>query len=133
MIWPILVALGIPLWVILGALASVVISRRRFTAMPATFPCKARSSSDEKWPRSGQQARWVRDVLLLHHGVALVRFDALAVDEALPIADPPNVKGLGETPVAASLRLEDGTTWEIAVADLEVLMPRVHSTVEHLR
>src|SRR3954454_1040965 len=133
MIWLILAALGVSLAVIVVVLAAVVISRRHFKAMPGSFPCKARPSSKKRWSRGSQQARWVRDVLLVHHGVALARFDALAVAEAVPVAEPPNVKRLGDDPVAATLRLDDDTTWNIAVADIDVLSPWVHSSLEHLR
>lgn len=122
MIWILLAALGVPLWLIVGALGGAFWSRRRFQHAPGVFPCKVRvvSGSDGPgdWKRSTAYARWVHDVLLVHAGLALVRFRALAVaDVDAPISPMPGVKVKGaDDVVSIRLRLDDATVVELAGA-----------------
>ena len=85
MIWILLAALGVPLWLVVGALSGALWSRRQFRRAAGVFPCKVRIVSGPegpgKWTRSTAHARWIHDVLLVHVGLALVRF------RALPVAD----------------------------------------------
>lgn len=82
MIWIILAALGIPIWFVLGGLAATLVSRRSFKQRRAVFPVKLRVVSGEvstlkdSWPRRPGYARWVHDVMLVQHGLALLRTEA---------------------------------------------------------
>jgi hypothetical protein len=118
-IWILLATLGVPLWLIVGALGGALWSRRTFRRAPGVFPCKVRivpgSGDSGKWPRATAYARWVHDVLLVHAGLALVRFRALpvaGVDE--PITSAPVVKLKGDHPVSIRVRLDDGSVAEVA-------------------
>jgi hypothetical protein len=119
MIWILLAALGVPLWLIVGALASVWWSRRVFQRLPGVFPCKARAVRDidgsDKWGRKTARARWVHDVLFVHTGLALARFRALPVAGVEgPVSSVEGLEVKGEQPVSARLRLDDGSVVEVA-------------------
>jgi hypothetical protein len=133
MIWVVLAALGVPLWLVVGALAASLWSRRTFKRAPGTFPAKVRvragavAGVDARWSRRPVHARWVHDVLLVHHGLALVRSDALAaanVTGPLIGREPDEITHLGVSPVVLTLHLDDGTTTELAgrAADQDLLV-----------
>jgi hypothetical protein len=118
-IWILLAMLGVPIWLVLGALGGALWSRRTFQRAPGVFPCKirtvSRSESPGKWTRATTYARWVHDVLLVHAGLALVRFRAVpvaGVDES--VAQAPDVKLKGGDLVSIRLRLDDGSVVEVA-------------------
>ncbi len=116
-IWILLAALGVPLWLIVGALGGALWSRRQFRHAPGVFPCKIRivsgSGGAGKWTRSTAHARWVHDVLLVHVGLALVRFRALPVAGVdAPVSPASDVKLKGGDVVSAPLRLDDGSVVE---------------------
>lgn len=73
MIWALLAILGVPIWLIVGALAGALLSRRRFKAQPGVFRLKEREVDNEKWPRRTAYGRMVHDVLVLNKGLAMVR------------------------------------------------------------
>jgi hypothetical protein len=91
-IWVVLAALGIPLWMVAGARIATLRSRREFKRAPDVFAAKLRLVSGEmtglkaSWPRRPLYARWVHDVLLIHRGLALVRSGALGVGQATGLA-----------------------------------------------
>jgi hypothetical protein len=122
MIWGLLVAIGIPIWLVVGALLGALWSRHTHRSAPGVFPCKIRTISGAvgpvKWTRRTTYARWVHDVLLVHSGMALVRYQALpvrSIDD--PIAPAPGVK-LREVnhPVSLRMTLDDGSVLEVASA-----------------
>jgi hypothetical protein len=118
-IWILLAMLGVPIWLVVGALGGALWSRRTFQRAPGVFPCKVRIVSgfedSGKWPRATAYARWVHDVLLVHAGLALVRFRALpviGVDGS--ISPAPGVKVKGGGAVSIRVRLDDGTIVDVA-------------------
>jgi hypothetical protein len=124
MIWIILYALGIPLWLIIGAITSAVVSRRRFRREPGVFASKVRREPGaEAWPRAKSYGRWVHDVLIVHRGLALVRHAAMGVVTATGPLVVTDAKGLGDEPSSVSLHLDDGSTLDVAAArsDAELL------------
>lgn len=119
MIWIVLAALGVPIWLVVGALAGALWSRSKFRHGTEVFACKVRIVSapedSGKWPRATTYARWVHDVLLVHAGLALVRVRVLPVaDVDAPITSCPGVKLKGGDPVSIRLRLDDGSLAEVA-------------------
>lgn len=82
-IWVLLAALGVPIWLVVGGLASALWNRRRVRRTPDAFPCRFRTLSAEdesgNWIRGTASGRWVHDVLLLNNGLALARSAALSV------------------------------------------------------
>lgn len=120
--WIVLTALGIPTWFVVGLLVGAFWSRRTHSRAPGVFPCKIRavSAAEEAggWSRRTAYARWVHDVLLVHSGMALVRYQALpvrATDESIAPAPGVTTKGGGE-PVSLRVTLDDGTVFDVATS-----------------
>jgi len=123
MIWILLAALGIPIWMVVGALVATLLSRRAFKRAPGVFPAKLRSvSGDVKmlkttWKRRPAYARWVHDVLLVQHGVALLQTEALPVARAAGATaslGSGEIRGFGEDPIVITLELDTGASVELA-------------------
>jgi hypothetical protein len=121
MVWILLAALGVPVWLVVGALAAALWSRHAFKRAPGVFPAKLRVVAgkvpgvDASWPRLPLYARWVHDVLLVHHGLALVRISVLPVESVSgPLVDRPEITRLGASPVVLALTLDGGAHAELA-------------------
>jgi hypothetical protein len=124
---PLLAALlGIPIWLVVGALLLMVWHARQVKKTPDVFPCKVRVVSGEalrlspKFPRRKSYANWVHDVFALRTGPGLLRTYLLPVAAvAAPVrgANPAEVKGLGENPQLLAVRLDNGAVVEIAVPE----------------
>ena len=121
MIWILLAALGIPLWMVAGMIVGTMLSRRSFKRVPGVFPAKLRTISGEvellksTWPRRLSYVLWVHDVLLVQRGIALVRTRALPVARvtgSIHISD--EISGLGEHPPTMTISLDDGAEIELA-------------------
>jgi hypothetical protein len=119
----VLAALGVPLWMVVGALAAGIWSRRSFKRAPGVFPAKPRVTAGEvpgletSWPRRPVHARWVHDVLLVHRGLALVRNAALGaahVTGPVRSGEPRSIPGLGSSPIVVALILDSGAEVELA-------------------
>ena len=120
MVWALLAILGIPIWLIVGALMAGYANRRNFEKTPGVFPLRMRTlpSQDGKW--SGKQhARWIHDVVLVNKGFAKVRTTPHGIKRMAgtprPL-EPSDVKGLGDQPMSLVLVLDDSTEVEIAFA-----------------
>jgi hypothetical protein len=123
MVWILLAALGIPLWIVAGALIATLLSRRQFKRAPGAFPAKLRIVSGDvpglkdSWPRRPLLARWTHDVLVVQRGLALVRCDVLGVTQAtgsLTTGDPDAIRGLGAEPLLLTVVLDHGASVELA-------------------
>lgn len=115
MIWAILALLGVPIWLVVGALIGAMISRRRFRSQDDVFPLLFRATGDDKWPRRLSYGRFVHNVLIVNHGLAQIR-TSVHVIEQVELLD------LGSTrpnhiaePIAFTVRLDDGDEFDIAV------------------
>ena len=120
MIWAILAILGIPIWLLLGALAGALASRRHFQRSPGVFALRMREVSvdEQKWGGKAH-ARWIHDVLLVNKGIALARTVPIAVESLVSAPEPANastIKGFGDQPVAFVVAVDDGPRLEIATA-----------------
>jgi len=122
-IWILLAVLGIPLWIIVGALMATLWSRHEFKQAQGVFRAKLRILNGEvagvkdRWPRRPLFARWVHDVLVIHRGLALVRSGAHGVARAegsLTAGDSDSVRGLGTEPLAMTLVLDSGACVQLA-------------------
>jgi hypothetical protein len=122
-IWILLAALGVPVWLVVGILAAALINRRRFKRVPGVFSVRLRrgagaaQESKDKWRRA--QALWVHDVLLVYQGIALMRVRPLPVAEMLEESTPPPPVGRrsGGSARAMRLRLDDGSEVTVAFAE----------------
>ena len=74
----ILLFLGVPLWMVAGAIILVLWNRKRVKAQPGIFPVKIRAEADPdaekepKWSGKGY-AQWVHDVLIVRSGMGLMQ------------------------------------------------------------
>lgn len=121
MIWILLAALGVSLWVIAAGILFVAWSRRRLRQTPGVFACHVRpagpAETSDGWPRSKRYAYWVHDVLLVHRGPALLRYDALAVANVVGPSAATTAKGLGDQPMWLRLHLDDGRLLDVVAHD----------------
>jgi hypothetical protein len=114
----VLAAIGVPIWLLVGVLALAFWSRRQFQKAPGVFPCRVREvlgpGEEAAWGRLESHGRWVHDVLLLHSGLALLRYRGLAVAGVeKPIASAEGTRFKGDA-VSVQLRLDDGSLVEVA-------------------
>lgn len=139
MVWILLAALGVPIWLVVGILAAALLHRRRFKRLPGVFHVRfkrtagAAQGSKDKWRRA--QALWVHDVLLVYQGIALMRVRPLPVAEILEESTPPPPVGRrsGGGARAMRLRLDDGSDVTVAFAeeDAEKALPAPVSAQTH--
>jgi hypothetical protein len=125
MIWAILAIVGIPIWLLLGALVGAFASRRHFQRSPGVFALRMREvSAEQKWGRK-VHGRWIHDVLLVNKGIAQARTVPIAVERIVSAPEPADasaIKGLGDQPVSFVVALDDGPRMEIATsADLALV------------
>jgi hypothetical protein len=113
-IWALLAILGVPIWLIVGALAAVLVSRRRFLAQPEVFKLKLRPVDGEKWPRRNAYGRLVHDVLILNSGPALVRTTVRGVKSAVERPADEEIPGFDQ-PTIFELAFDDGPAALVAV------------------
>jgi hypothetical protein len=118
MIWALLAILGVPIWLVVGVLAGALVSRRRFRSQPEVFPLLLRAH-DATWPRSLSYGRYLRDVLLVNQGIALIRTSVHTVVAADPLNLDEEPRKLVE-PMAWTLQLDDGNIVDIAVSESDV-------------
>ena len=128
---PILLAvLGVPLWLVVGMVLGALYSRHRFRQVPGVFRCKLRLVSGTvgplktTWKRMPAYGRWVHDVLLVNQGLALVRVlpvPAAGILTGPDTADPAEVKRLGPDPRVVTLRVDGGSSVELAAGEPDEL------------
>ncbi len=123
MIWILLAALGIPLWMIAGLLVGAGLSRGAVKRPPGVFPAKLRAVSADvehlkrTWPRRPCYARWVHDVLLVQRGIALMRTVAMPIAHAtgaVGVHSSDEIRGLGAHPAVMTIVLDDGSEVQLA-------------------
>jgi hypothetical protein len=115
MIWALLAILGVPIWLVVGALGGAMISRRRFRSQDDVFALSRREHGESDWPRRLAYGRFVHNVLLTNSGLALVRTQVEPVDRLDPLPGGSAVSKLAD-PRAWTVTLEDGQRFDIAVA-----------------
>ena len=123
MIWATLAFLGVPIWLVVGALIGGMFSRHHFRAQDDVFPLLFREVGDDKWPRGLAYGRYVHNVLIVNHGLAQIR-TSVHVVEHIDLLD------LGETtlkhiddPIGFVIRVDNGDTYELAIDRAENPVP----------
>ena len=119
MLWALLAILGVPIWLVVGGLVGVVLSRRNFRRKDGVFAFNVRPEGASKWPRQVVYGRQVRDVLVTNRGATLVRTEFHAVDDVaqLVLDDPPRKPA---DAVGRLLTVADGGRLEVAVSEADV-------------
>ena len=118
MIWALLAMIGVPIWLVLGALGGSIISRRRFKAQPEVFVLSFREHGHDGWPRRVSYGRYVHNVLLVNAGLALVRTAVHVVERLEPLELDGPVRKLDD-PRAWTLSLDNGDHYDIAVSSAD--------------
>lgn len=114
MIWALLAILGVPIWLVVGALCGALLSRRRFASQPGAFLCRVRADGG-KWGRASRHARWVHDVLLVAGGPARLQIRPLGITELVQGPHDSDARFRGsDTAIAITVGTDDDTQVEIA-------------------
>jgi hypothetical protein len=118
-----LALLGIPIWLLLGAVAGALFSRHNFRAQPDVVPMMHRATGDEKWPRGPGYGRYVNNVLVINHGLALIRTSVHVVEHmgSLDLGDT-TFKHIDD-PIGYAIRVDDGSAHELAIARADNPIP----------
>ena len=114
MIWALLAILGVPIWLVVGALTAAIFSRRRFKAQPGVFRLKQREPGRERWPRRTAYGRVVHDVLVVNAGIALVRTAVRGVQSIEEHSRREPVAGIDQAAIF-ELTFDDGSHLYVAV------------------
>ena len=115
MIWAVLALLGIPIWLIVGALMAVWQIRRAVKRQPGVFEVSVRNAGADKWPRQPSYARVIRDVLVLNRGLALLRAEVHPLDAVTEFELDEQPRKPADA-VGRLVTFDDGTRREVAVA-----------------
>jgi hypothetical protein len=128
MIWALLAMLGVPIWLIVGVLLSVWLSRKKFRAQDGVFALSIRPQGEKKWPRTVAYVRCFRGVIAINRGVALANTSIHEIDGVgeLKLDEPPRKPA---DAVGRVLTLKDGSSFEVAIgasdaARLDALISR---------
>ena len=118
MIWALLAILGFPIWLIVGTLIGILLTRRTFKQQPGVFIVAVRADNATKWPRQPAHGRLVHDVLVLNRGAALLRTEihAISAVDGLDIGDGPKKP---PDAVGRLVTLDDGTRLELTLASTD--------------
>ena len=118
MIWALLFMLGIPLWLIAGALGVEVYRNHRLRNREGNIPCRLRSKPGGRWTRG--HGIWVHDVFSFRASPASWNERLCWVRQASlrqPHLDEATKLGRMTDPIIAEFLLDDGTTVAVAAGD----------------
>ena len=123
MIWATLAFLGIPIWLLIGALTGAMFSRHHFKTQPDVVPLHFRTAGDDEWPRGLAYGRYVHNVVIVNQGLAQIRTAVHVVEhvERLDLGDT-TFKHIDD-PIAFAIRLDDGSEYDIAIARADNPIP----------
>lgn len=118
MIWAILAALGIPLWLCAIGILTIVFNNRRLRKRHGDIPVRVLRSGKKRWTRG--HAVWVSDVFAWRGSPAAWNEDLLQVSGVMPRPASPEeqkkLHRLADDPAIMSLSLPGNQTLEVAVA-----------------
>lgn len=116
MIWLILAALGIPLWLCALGILGVALQNRKLRKRYGDIPVRVRRAGKKRWTRG--HAIWVSDVFAWRGSPAAWKEDLLQVNGATVRApdgqEEQKLRRLGKDPAIAALALHDGEIFEVA-------------------
>ena len=118
MIWAILAALGVPLWLCAIGIFMLLFNNRRLRKRYGNVPVRVRRPGKKRWTRG--HAIWVSDVFAWRGSPAAWNEELLWVSAATSrAADPEERKKLhrlGDEPAIATLAAAGGESVEVAAA-----------------
>ena len=118
MIWAILAALGVPLWLCAIGIFMLLFNNRRLRKRYGDVPVRVRRPGKKRWTRG--HAIWVSDVFAWRGSPAAWNEELLWVSVATPRAAAPEerkkLQRLGDELAIATLAAADGEIVEVAAA-----------------
>ena len=128
MVWAILAAVGVPLWLCAAGILTLVFRNRSLRKRPGDIPVRMRTTPGGRWSRG--HGVWIHDVFLFRGSPAAwneqaIRITALSTRAADPHQPwgPRGLHKLGDKPVVASLFTDGGRVVEFATrADRAALL-----------
>lgn len=116
MIWAILAALGVPLWLCAIAILTLVFRNRQLRKRPGNIPVRIRPSEKKRWMPG--HCVWVHDVLAFRGSPAAWKEGLYWVTETSSretnSEERKKLHRLGDEPIIATVTLESGQTIEFA-------------------
>src|SRR5215218_4098401 len=97
MIWIILAAIGVPIWLCAVAISALVFRNRSLRKRPGDIPVRLRLEPEKRWQRG--HGMWVHDVFTFRGSPAAWREALLWVGDASTALDAEPPRHLGEDPV----------------------------------
>jgi hypothetical protein len=117
-IWALLAALGVPLWLCAAGICMLLFNNRRLRKRYGDIPVRVRRPGKKRWTRG--HAVWVSDVFAWRGSPAAWNEYLLEANGATPRAADPaelkKLKRLGEEPAIVTLTLASGEPVEVAAA-----------------
>jgi hypothetical protein len=117
-IWAILAALGVPLWLCAAGIFMLVFRNRGLRKRYGDIPVRVRRPGKKRWTRG--HAVWVSDVFAWRGSPAAWNEELLEVNDATSRAADPDerkkLRRLGEEPAIVTLTLANGEAVEVAAA-----------------
>ena len=119
MVWALLAAVGVPLWLCAFAILTLVMRNRQLRKRPGNIPVRVRPAGKKRWTPA--HALWVSDVLAYRGSPAawkegLFRVTAASARPA-DAEERKHLRRIGDDPMIATLTVDDGeTTRQIDVA-----------------
>jgi hypothetical protein len=118
-IWAILAALGVPLWLCALGILTLVLQNRGLRKRYGDLPVRVMRPGKKRWTRG--HALWVSDVFAWRASPAAWNEDMIKVNSAAlrypDASDQKKFRRLGDDPAIATLALSDGEVLEVAAED----------------
>jgi hypothetical protein len=116
MIWAILAAIGVPLWICALAIATLAFRNRSMRKRPGNVPVRVHAPGSRRWVAG--HALWVSDVFAFRGSPAAWK-EALTQVASATAREPTaeerkRLHRIGDEPVIALLTLVDGSTVDVA-------------------
>jgi hypothetical protein len=116
MIWVILAAVGVPLWLCALAILTLVMRNRALRARPGNVPVRVRAEGKSRWmPGHGL---WVHDVFAYRGSPAAWKEGLVCVtavsERPADAEERKHLRRIGDEPVIATLTVDDGGRLDVA-------------------
>jgi hypothetical protein len=116
MVWAILAALGVPLWLCAAGILTLILRNRALRKRPGNLPVRIRRAGKTRW--SPGHGVWIHDVFAFR-GLPAAWKEALVwatEASARPASEQEREKlhRIGDAPIVVTLTLDEGETVELA-------------------
>ncbi len=126
MVWVALAALGVPLWLIAGAISVLVMRNRALRRRPGNFAVRVRRPDAKRWSRGN--GLWVHDVFTYRGSPAAWKEElvwVLGAQSAPATGQVAHRLRRLEEPQVTTLTTSDGATFQVGTSKADsLLLPR---------